>query len=170
MPAIGAMPGVLVPTEDRPRLQAWRITGLRVSNTVGPAAGAMLLALGTSAAFAGIAVLFAVSAGLLVTVTPRRTLSSPARSRGPVGIRGTRDRIRELRLGRLVLVTALAEIPFSGPVAVGLVFLVQEHDWPAAAAGLALSAFTVAALAAALTLTLRLPTRGAVAAEAQGPS
>lgn len=154
MPAIGAMPGVLVPAEDRPRLQAWRITGLRVSNTVGPATGAMLLAFGTSAAFAGIAVLFAVSAGLLVTVTVRRTLTKSARPLGPVGIRGIRDRIRELRLGRLLLVTALAEIPFSGPVAVGLVLLVQEHGWPATVAGLALSAFSVGGLAAALVCTV----------------
>ncbi|MGH8967945.1 MAG: MFS transporter, partial [Actinomycetes bacterium] len=43
IPAVGAMPPRLVSAEMLPRLQAWRLTGLRVGNAVGPALGAVLI-------------------------------------------------------------------------------------------------------------------------------
>ncbi|SDS06053.1 MFS transporter [Microlunatus soli] len=152
MPAVGAMPAGLVGPGDLKRLQAWRISGVRVSNIIGPTAGAVLISFGAAHAFAAIAVLFAVSVGLLVSVRLRpRADAAPAATQDSrrisrAGIRMTLARLRRHGLGRLVLVTALTDIPFSGPVLVGVILLVQERHWPATAAGGVLSAFSIGAL------------------------
>lgn len=152
MPAVGAMPASLVPTNGLKRLQAWRLAAVRVSNAVGPAAGALLIAQGASAAFAVIAVAFAASVSLLLTLR-MRTVNDAATSATVERphLRSTIPEIRQQRgLGRLVIGTALTELPFSGPVAVGIVLLTQEHQWPVTTAGGALTVFSIAGLLASL--------------------
>lgn len=65
------MPASLVPTRRLKRLQAWRLAAVRVSNAVGPAAGALLIAQGASTAFTVIAFAFAASVILLPTLHMR---------------------------------------------------------------------------------------------------
>lgn len=152
MPAVGAMPAFLVPTRDLRRLQAWRLTAVRVSNAVGPTAGAMLIAQGASTAFGVIACAFAVSVALLLTVRMRVDSDSatPATAERP-RLRSTVSAIRQQPgLGRLVAGTALSELPFSGPVMVGIVLLTQERQWPVTTAGGILTAFSITGIAASL--------------------
>uniref|UniRef100_UPI003B3B9EB0 MFS transporter n=1 Tax=Pseudactinotalea sp. TaxID=1926260 RepID=UPI003B3B9EB0 len=161
LPAIGAMPPRLVDREHLTRLQAWRIAGLRVSNTVGPLAGAAAITLGAPGAFAAIATLFAISVALLVTVRLHRAGSVPtAVAAGPASssIRFGWRQVRAHRLGRLLLATALSELPFSGPVSIGVVLLVQLRDWAPETVGIVLAAFSLAALLVTL-LCAALPRR-----------
>jgi len=162
IPAVGAMPVRLVPPEMLPRLQACRLTGLRAGNAVGPALGAVLVVLGIPAALASVSVLFAVSVVLLLTVR--------SRDHAP---RGSADAAREppLRLSQLrrqglvplVVGTALSELPFSGPVAVGVVLLAQERGWPVATAGAVLAAFSVGGIVVSVLLaTLPIASPGRV--------
>jgi MFS family permease len=152
MPAVGAMPASLVPVTHLKRLQAWRLAAVRVSNAVGPAAGALLIAQGATTAFAVIAFAFAVSVTLLLTLRMRvfnHTATSTASERPR--LKSTIPEIRQQRgLGRLVIGTALTELPFSGPVAVGIVLLTQERHWPVTTAGAALTIFSIAGLLASL--------------------
>ncbi|MDR2999420.1 MAG: MFS transporter, partial [Microbacterium sp.] len=113
IPAVGAMPARLVPQQELPRLQAWRITGLRIANTVGPALGAVLLLAGTAAAFGALALLFAASVLLLRTIRPQPAATVPSESESEGS--GWRT-VRRLRIVPLVVGTALSELPFSGPV------------------------------------------------------
>ncbi|MFE6994975.1 MFS transporter [Microbacterium sp. NPDC057659] len=156
IPAVGAMPARLVPQQELTRLQAWRITGLRIANTVGPALGAVLLLAGAAAAFAVLALLFAGSVLLLRTIRPRPAVS--ARKDVAAGVSGWQT-VRRLRIAPLVIGTALSELPFSGPVAAGMVLLVQDRGWPAAAAGAVLAAFSVGGLATSVLLSI-LPRTG----------
>ncbi len=151
IPAVGALPARLVPPESLPRLQAWRITALRVGNAIGPAIGAVLLTFGLAAAFAAIAILFAISVALLLTVRSR--LPGPAavntsRFLAPVPL----AELRRRGLTPLVAATALSELPFSGPVAIGVVLLAQEREWEPTVAGAILVAFSAGGLGTSLLL------------------
>lgn len=150
MPAVGAMPAWLVPASNRKRLQAWRIAGLRVSNIVGPAVGGVLITLGVTAAFVAIAALFAVSVALLISVRLQPKAADVSMRTHQFSVRSTVARLRRHGVGRLVLATALADIPFSGPVAIAIVLLVHQRQWPAVIAGGTLSAFSLGGLAASL--------------------
>lgn len=160
MPAVGAMPASLVPVNQLKRLQGWRLAAVRVSNAVGPAAGALLIVQGATTAFAVIAFAFAASVILLLTVRMRSfddTATSSAAERPR--LRSTVPEVRRQRgLSRLVTGTALAELPFSGPVAVGIVLLTQERHWPVTTAGGALTIFSIAGLLASL-LSAVMPAR-----------
>lgn len=156
VPAVGAMPARLVPQQELTRLQAWRITGLRIANTVGPALGAVLLLAGSAVAFGPLAALFAGSVLLLRTIRPRPALAAPR----DVGTQGSGwQTVRRLRIVPLVIGTALSELPFSGPVAAGMVLFVQERGWPAAAAGAVLAAFSIGGLGTSVLLSI-LPRAG----------
>jgi hypothetical protein len=151
IPAVGAMPVRLVPPEALPRLQAWRLTGLRAGNAVGPALGAGLVVLGIPAALASVAVLFALSVVLLLTVRSRdRTarVAADAPPEPPLRL----SQLRRQGLVPLVVGTALSELPFSGPVAIGVVLLAQERGWPVAAAGAVLAAFSVGGIVVSVLL------------------
>ncbi|MFE2771328.1 MFS transporter [Microbacterium resistens] len=151
IPAVGALPARLVTPDTLPRLQAWRITGLRIGNAIGPAVGALLLTLGLAAALASIALLFVVSVGLLLTVRTRVAAIAPRRgmrSVAPVPL----GELRRRGLLPLVAATALSELPFSGPVAIGIVLLAQERAWPPAVAGALLTVFSLGGLASGVIL------------------
>ncbi|SKC51218.1 MFS transporter [Krasilnikoviella flava] len=157
IPAVGAMPVRLVPIEALPRLQAWRLTGLRVGNAVGPSLGALLVALGISAALASVAVLFAISVVLLLTVRSRPG-EGPAPAAAAPAPPLRLSRLRQEGLVPLVVGTALSELPFSGPVAIGVVLLAQERGWPVASAGGVLAAFSVGGLVVSVLLAT-IPTQ-----------
>ncbi|MFE6733837.1 MFS transporter [Microbacterium sp. NPDC057650] len=156
IPAVGAMPARLVPQQDLTRLQAWRISGLRIANTVGPALGAVLLLAGTATAFGALAVIFAASVVLLRTIRPRPAVTVPKEDETRVSGWQT---VRRLRIVPLVIGTALSELPFSGPVAAGMVLLVQDRGWAPAAAGAVLAAFSIGGLATSVLLSI-LPRTG----------
>lgn len=161
IPAVGAMPVRLVPAEALPRLQAWRLTGLRAGNAVGPALGAVLVGLGVPAALAAVSVLFALSVVLLLTVRSRdggARLAADAEPAPPLRL----AQLRRQGLLPLVMGTALSELPFSGPVAIGVVLLAQERAWPVASAGAVLAAFSVAGIVVSVlwaTLPVAAPGR-----------
>ncbi|MFC4139180.1 MULTISPECIES: MFS transporter [unclassified Microbacterium] len=156
IPAVGAMPARLVEPEDLTRLQAWRITGLRIANTVGPALGALLLLAGSAVAFAALGALFATSVLLLRTIRPRTAGTAAER----VETTGSGwQTVRRLRIVPLVMGTALSELPFSGPVAAAIILLVQDRGWPAATAGAVLAAFSIGGLVTSLALSA-LPRAG----------
>lgn len=152
IPAVGAMPARLVPPHELTRLQAWRITGLRIANAVGPALGALLLLTGSAVAFAALAVLFAASVMLLRTIRQRSAGDGPAAVDEKAPGAAWRQ-VRRLRITPLAIGTALSELPFSGPVAAAIVLLVKERGWPAAVAGGVLAAFSLGGLATSAVLS-----------------
>ena len=162
IPAVGAMPARLVPAHELTRLQAWRITGLRIANTAGSALGAVLLMAGSAWAFAALAALFAASVLLLRTIRARPSDAAAQAPHADVAGSGWRA-VRRLRILPLVLGTALSELPFSGPIAAAVVLLVQDRGWPPAAAGAVLAGFSIGGLATSLLLSV-LPRTGGGAA------
>lgn len=167
IPAVGAMPVRLVPRDRLVSLQAWRITGLRIANTLGPAVGAALILFGPAPAFAAIAALFALSVVLLRSLRPRA--DAEIQRAAPEEAPGTssRRRLRGTGLTPLIVGTALSELPFSGPVAAGVVLLARERGWNAASAGAILVTFSAVALGTSALLAFvpaRLLGRGAALA------
>ena len=171
IPAVGAMPARLVAAEDLTRLQAWRLSGLRIGNAVGPLLGAVLLAAGGTAAFAVLAVLFLGSVLLLRGIRPR-TASTTDDAPQPLASGSGWQTVRRLRIAPLVIGTALSELPFSGPVGVAMVLLAQERGWHPGLAGAMLTAFSLGGLAVSLLMSTlpavggRLTVLGSVAATA----
>lgn len=159
LPAVGAMPARLVPREELTRLQAWRITGLRVANAAGPVLGALLLVAGSAVAFGAVALLFVASVILLRTIRPLPVSTREARTAAAESGSGWRE-VRRLRITTLVIGTALSELPFSGPIAAAIVLLVQGRGWSAGIAGGVLAAFSIGGLAASILLSWTAHTGG----------
>lgn len=153
LPAVGAMPARLVPPEELTRLQAWRITGLRVANAAGPVLGALLLVGGSAVAFGAVALLFVASVILLRTIRPVAAGARGTRAASAKSGSGWRE-VRRLRITTLVIGTALSELPFSGPIAAAIILLVQGRGWPASIAGGVLAAFSVGGLATSVLLSM----------------
>ncbi|MFF2850909.1 MFS transporter [Streptomyces sp. NPDC058001] len=193
MPAVGAVPPRLTGSGQLARVQGMRSLAVRLSNAVGPLiAASVLAARGPGAAFGVVALLFVASLGLLTAVRVRPTASpdvpeaapdapdvpdnSPGvpeiapRKGAPGPWADLRDGLRHLRrhrrLSRLVLVVALGEMCFSGPLAAGLVLLADERAWGPTALGGVLTAFSVggAVTGLALTAARRVPHAGAALA------
>ncbi|RVU29004.1 MFS transporter [Streptomyces antnestii] len=166
MPAVGAFPPRITTREQLVRVQGMRGLSIRLSNSVGPAAGGVALATGGAAgAFAAAGVLFAVSLVLLLTVRVAPT-SAEAAPKHTAPWRELVDGLRYVRrhrmLAPLTVVIGLSEMCFSGPVALGLVLLADERGWGAAGTGWMASAFSVGAAVAALWITVlpRIPHAG----------
>lgn len=162
IPAVGAMPARLVPAHDLTRLQAWRITGLRIANTAGPALGAALLLAGSAVAFGALAVLFAASVVLLRMIRAR-PIDAAAQAPNDRATGSGWHAVRQLRIMPLVVGTALSELPFSGPIAAAIVLFVQDRDWSAAAAGAVLAGFSIGGLVTSALLAV-IPHTGGRAA------
>lgn len=158
IPAVGAMPARLVATDDLTRLQAWRLSGLRIGNAVGPLLGAVLLPAGGTAAFAVLAVLFLASVLLLRGIRPR-TATAAGDAPDPLVTGSGWRTVRRLRIAPLVIGTALSELPFSGPMGVAMVLLAQERGWHPGMAGAMLTAFSLGGLAISLLMSA-LPRSG----------
>ncbi|MER5500860.1 MFS transporter [Streptomyces sp. NPDC002466] len=158
MPAVGAFPPRITTRDQLARLQGMRGLSVRLSNSLGPAAGGIVLAAGgAGGAFAAAGALFAASLVLLLTVriapVPAPTAPERRTARQELGA-GLRYVRRHRLLAPLSGVIGLSEMCFSGPVALGLVLLADERGWGASGTGWMASAFSIGAGAAALWFTV----------------
>lgn len=154
MPAVGALPPVLVATAQLARVQGMRVLAVRAANLAGPVVAGVVLGIGgASASFLTAGALFGASLLGLVTLRIPRAAARPApetsqslREQFHEGLRYVRHHT-ELR--RLVIVIGLSELCFSGPIAVAVVMLVAERHWSSTTAGWILGAFSVGGAAIA---------------------
>ncbi|MFI7395167.1 MFS transporter [Streptomyces tendae] len=177
MPAVGALPARITTKDQLARVQGMRGLAVRLSSVVGAPLGGLGVALGgAAAAFALAGVLIAVSVPLLVSVRMRELPpDDAATAEGGTAWRDLRDGLRYIRrhrvLGPLMLVIALGDLGFVGPLNIGLTLLADERGWGASGMGWVLAGFGIGAGAAALLLTVRgrVPHAGYVVAGALVP-
>ncbi|MFF4912853.1 MFS transporter [Streptomyces tendae] len=177
MPAVGALPARITAKDQLARVQGMRGLAVRLSSVVGAPLGGLGVALGgAAAAFALAGVLIAVSVPLLVSVRMRELPpDDTATAEGGTAWRDLRDGLRYIRrhrvLGPLMLVIALGDLGFVGPLNIGLTLLADERGWGASGMGWVLAGFGAGAGAAALLLTVRgrVPHAGYVVAGALVP-
>ncbi|MBA4860081.1 MFS transporter [Streptomyces sp. PSKA54] len=168
LPAVGALPARITGRDQLARVHGMRGIASRVANVVGAPLGGLGVALGGAAAAFGVAgLLFAASLPLLISVRigdlpgdegqGGRTAWSELRA----GLRYIR---RHRVLAPLIVVIALSDLGFVGPLNVGLALLADERGWGASGMGWILAAFGVGAGAVSLLLTLlgRIPRAGFV--------
>lgn len=170
LPAVGALPPRIAPRDQLARVQGMRGLAYRAGLVLGAPLGGLAVALGgPAAAFGAAGLLFAVSLPLLLRL---RITSLPGDepSRDGTALRDLADGLRYLRrhrvLGPLMIVIALSDLGFVGPLNVGLALLADERGWGAAGIGWVLAGFGVGAAAASLVLAVRgrIPRAGAVMA------
>ncbi|MFD7431310.1 MFS transporter [Streptomyces sp. NPDC059818] len=170
LPAVGALPPRITAPGQLARVQGLRGLATRTANVVGAPLGGVAVALGGPVlAFAAAGVLFAVSLPLLLAVR-MSPLPAPEQSAGPTGTawRELLDGLRHIRrhplLGPLMLVVAVSELGFVGPLNLGLILLSEERGWGASGMGWIIAAFGTGAGASALLLAVRgrLPRAGLV--------
>ncbi|MFE4533998.1 MFS transporter [Streptomyces scopuliridis] len=171
LPAVGALPPLITAPGQLARVQGMRGLAARIANVTGAPLGGLAVALGGSVmAFAVAGALFALSLPLLLAVRlTTRTVKPPADGAAA----GTawselRDGLRHIRrhrvLAPLMLVIAVGELGFVGPLNIGLTLLVQERGWGADGMGWIVAAFGVGAGVSSLLLTVRgrMPRAGLV--------
>ncbi|WP_418956526.1 MFS transporter [Streptomyces tritici] len=172
MPAVGALPPRIAPRDQLTRVQGLRGLGYRAGLVLGAPLGGLAVALGgPAAAFGAAGLLFALSLPLLLglRLRPLPTDDASARER-PGALGDLRDGLRYLRrhrvLGPLMVVIALSDLGFVGPLNVGLAVLADTRGWGASGIGWVLAGFGVGAGATSLLLTVRgrVPRAGAVMA------
>ncbi|MBU6535788.1 MFS transporter [Streptomyces sp. A108] len=178
LPAVGALPARITAKDQLARVQGMRGLAVRCAAVAGAPLGGLGVAVGGSAAaFALAGLLIAVSVPLLVCVRMRELPADDtvAAAEGGTAWRDLRDGLRYVRrhrvLGPLVLVIALGDLGFVGPLNIGLTLLADERGWGAAGMGWVLAGFGTGAGAAALLLTVRgrVPHAGYVVAGALVP-
>ncbi|GAA2601414.1 MULTISPECIES: MFS transporter [Streptomyces] len=179
LPAVGALPARITAKDQLARVQGMRGLAVRFAAVVGAPLGGLGVAVGGSAAaFAFAGLLIAVSVPLLVSVRIRalpRDDAPAAAAEGGTAWRDLRDGLRYIRrhrvLGPLMLVIALGDLGFVGPLNIGLTLLADERGWGASGMGWVLAGFGVGAGTAALLLTVRgrVPHAGYVVAGALVP-
>ncbi|MGW0224654.1 MFS transporter [Streptomyces tendae] len=177
MPAVGALPARITAKDQLARVQGMRGLAVRLSSVVGAPLGGLGVALGgAAAAFALAGMLIAVSVPLLVSVRMRELPpDDTVTAGGGTAWRDLRDGLRYIRrhrvLGPLMLVIALGDLGFVGPLNIGLTLLADERGWGASGMGWVLAGFGIGAGAAALLLTVRgrVPHAGYVVAGALVP-
>lgn len=172
VPAVGALPARITGKDQLARVQGMRGLAIRFASVVGAPLGGLGVALGGAAAAFGLAgLLIAVSVPLLIGVRVREL---PADDTAPTGTAWS-DLAAGLRyirghcvLAPLMIVIALGDLGFVGPLNVGLTLLADRRGWGASGMGWVLAGFGVGAGAASLLLTVRgrLPRAGLVAAYA----
>lgn len=169
LPAVGAMPPHLVAPEQLARLQGMRIALARGAIVAGaPLGGAVVAAYGIAAAFAVNGITFAVSVLALATVRVRAEAPAAAAESGRARGVGAEVRAglgvaaRSPLLRTILLVSAVAELGFTGPFNVGIALLAQQRGWGATGVGLVIGGFGVGAALAALTVAVlgRVPRAG----------
>lgn len=169
LPAVGALPPRITTAGQLARIQGLRGLATRTANVVGAPLGGVAVAVGGPVlAFAAAGVLFAVSLPLLVVVRIA-PLPDQAGAESPgTAWRELADGVRHIRrhplLGPLVLVLAVSELGFAGPLNLGLILLAKERGWGASGMGWIVAAFGIGAGAAALLLAVRgrLPRAGLI--------
>ncbi|POX60263.1 MFS transporter [Streptomyces sp. Ru62] len=170
MPAVGALPARLTEKDQLARVQGMRGLAIRFSSVVGAPLGGLAVATGGApAAFTVAGLLIALSVPLLVSVRMRERPME--RTPGTAGTAwsdlkaGLRYIRRHRVLAPLMVVIALGDLGFVGPLNVGLTLLADARGWGAAGMGWVLAGFGAGAGAASLLLTVRgrLPRAGLVA-------
>lgn len=170
LPAVGALPPYLVAAEHLARLQGMRMALARGAIVAGaPLGGAVMAAAGIAAAFALNALTFAVSVLALAAVRIRPGVetepaegSGRARGMGREVRAGLAVAARSPLLRTILLVSAVAELGFTGPFNVGITLLAQERGWGVAGVGLTVGGFGIGAALAAVVVSVlgRLPRAG----------
>ncbi|WP_255306142.1 MFS transporter [Streptomyces sp. Wb2n-11] len=160
LPAVGALPPRIAGPAQLARLQGLRGLAARVAHVTGAPLGGLVVALGGSAAaFAAAGALFAASLALLFAVR-----IAPLPADGAEAVRGTArrelaDGLRHIRhhrvLAPVILVIAIGELGFVGPLNIGLTLLAQQRGWGAAGMGWIVAAFGAGAAAASLLIAVR---------------
>ncbi|MDX5576478.1 MFS transporter [Streptomyces griseus] len=176
LPAVGALPPRISGPGQLARIQGLRALAARGSSIIGAPLGGVAVATGGPAlAFAAAGVLFALSLPLLLRLRirplPEPTETSgeaPAAEKAPNAWHDLVDGLRYIRrhplLGPLMLVIALSELGFVGPLNLGLILLSEQRGWGAAGMGWIVAGFAVGAAGSALVLAVRgrVPRAGTV--------
>ncbi|NEC44966.1 MFS transporter [Streptomyces sp. SID8016] len=165
LPAVGALPPRLTAPGQLARVQGLRALAARGSTIIGaPMGGVAVAAGGPSLALAAAGVLFALSLPLLLGLR-LRPLPAPAVSdeeaatKAPDAWHDLVDGLRYIRrhplLGPLMLVIALSELGFVGPLNLGLILLSEQRGWGASGMGWIVAGFAGGAAGSALLLAVR---------------
>ncbi|MER7886823.1 MFS transporter [Streptomyces fimicarius] len=176
LPAVGALPPRISGPGQLARIQGLRALAARGSSIIGAPLGGVAVATGGPAlAFAAAGVLFALSLPLLLRLRirplPEPTETSgeaPAAEKAPNAWHDLVDGLRYIRrhplLGPLMLVIALSELGFVGPLNLGLILLSEQRGWGAAGMGWIVAGFAGGAAGSALVLAVRgrVPRAGTV--------
>ncbi|MEU5285926.1 MFS transporter [Streptomyces sp. NPDC020755] len=174
LPAVGALPPRISPPGQLARIQGLRGLAARGASIVGAPLGGVAVATGgPSLALAAAGVLFALSLPLLLSLrigplpgpvkdggTPAESDEAPADTEGtPNAWQDLVDGLRYIRrhpvLGPLMIVIALSELGFVGPLNLGLILLSEQRGWGAAGMGWIVAGFASGAAGSALLLAVR---------------
>ncbi|WP_189830588.1 MFS transporter [Streptomyces zaomyceticus] len=168
LPAVGALPPRIAPHDQLARVQGMRGLAQRSGAVLGAPLGGLAVALGgPGVAFAVAGLLFALSLPLLLALR-LRPLTGEAEKRNGTAFGDLLDGLRHLRghrvLGPLMIVIALSDLGFVGPLNVGLALLSDQRGWGASGIGWVLAGFGAGAGGASLLLSVkgRVPRAGAV--------
>jgi len=167
IPAVGAMPTTLVDPRELSRVTAMRQVVHRATAVAGaPAAGWLIATQALPVVYGVCAGLFAVSVAAL-TATRTRTHTPTAPTAGATTtppppadttlLAEVRDGLAYVRSHQLLLpllvLTAVAELGFTGAVNVGLPLLAADSGWGPQGVGWVLGGWGAAAATASITLT-----------------
>ncbi|MEE1741107.1 MFS transporter [Streptomyces sp. BE147] len=161
LPAVGALPPRISAPGQLARIQGLRGLAARGANVAGAPLGGLAVALGGPVlAFAAAGVLFALSLPLLLLVRMRPLPEQPEAAGEPgTAWQELTDGLRHIRrhplLGPLMLVIAVSELGFVGPLNLGMILLARQRGWGATGMGWIVAAFGIGAGAAALLLAVR---------------
>ncbi|MFJ4867809.1 MFS transporter [Streptomyces sp. NPDC088757] len=170
MPAVGALPPRIAPRDQLARVQGMRGLGQRAGAVLGAPLGGLAVALGgPGAAFAAAGLLFALSLPLLLGLRLNPLpADAGAGARKNTALGDLAAGLRHLRghrvLGPLMIVIALSDLGFVGPLNVGLALLSDQRGWGASGIGWVLAGFGTGAAASSLLLGVKggVPRAGAV--------
>ncbi|MFD4236876.1 MFS transporter [Streptomyces sp. NPDC058542] len=174
LPAVGALPPRISTPGQLARIQGLRALAARGSSIIGAPMGGVAVAVGgPSLAFAAAGVLFALSLPLLLSLRIG-PLPGPVKDGGTTAeadeasaeteetpnawqdlVGGLRYIRRHPLLGPLMLVIALSELGFVGPLNLGLILLSEQRGWGAAGMGWIVAGFASGAAGSALVLAVR---------------
>ncbi|MEV6744563.1 MFS transporter [Streptomyces sp. NPDC088394] len=160
LPAVGALPPRVTDSGQLARVQGMRGLATRLANVVGAPLGGVAVALGgPTLAFAAAGLLFAVSLPLLLSLRIRPLPEQDGAEPSGTAWHDLADGLRHIRrhplLGPLMIVVAVSELGFVGPLNLGLILLAEERHWGASGMGWIIAAFGTGAGATALLLAVR---------------
>lgn len=158
-PASNALPVYIVRGEDLSRLQGIRTTLSRLALIAGAPMGGLVVELGgIPLAFGLDAVSFAFAALAVSALRVRRVTSeSPAGAKAGLlreTMDGLRYTLRHPLLRGVVLILAIMEFAFTGPVNIGTQALVLQRDWGPSGFGLILGFFGAGAVVGPITISI----------------
>ncbi len=167
LPAVGAAPAFVATLDGQTRLQALRTVVYRGAPMIGaPVASALLVAFGAASAFGVAAFMFAASVvalGLtrMTRPDPRGGALKGSVDTAPSVFTEIRDGLRLVGADRRLLVTvvvlAILDFGFAGPMTAGVPLLAAERGWGAGGIGWVLGGFGAGAVVTAAFLTWRRP-------------